>query len=89
MSQLPSGWIPERPLEEDIEYMQTDVLSARCRADRLRLKSELHQVASAASPESVQKLLSDLRVVLQFVGDIAKVQAAKVDLGFKPSKAKE
>ena len=75
MARLPSGWIPERPLEEDIENLQVDVLSARCAADRLRLKTNVGKVAVATSEENLEKMLIDLRTVLAFVADVARVKA--------------
>ena len=75
MSRLPSGWIPERPLEEDIENLQVDVLSARCAADRLRLKTNVGKVANATSDEALEKMLTDLQMVLAFVADVARVKA--------------
>ena len=70
MAQLPSGWIAERPLEDDITNMQTDILSARCAADRLRLKTSISAIARAASRETVEKLLVDLQALFHFVKEI-------------------
>jgi hypothetical protein len=74
MSRLPSGWIPERPLKEDITNMQVDVLSARCAADRLRLKCAISRVAQATSAESLETMLDNLNSVLRFVVDIGKAK---------------
>ena len=77
MSQLPSGWIPEKPLEEVITNMQVDVLSARCAADRLRLKNAISQVAQAASAESLEKMQKDLNSVMEFVADVERVKLGR------------
>jgi hypothetical protein len=75
MSRLPNGWIPARPLEEIIINMQVDVLSARCAADRLRLKTPLETIASATDDETLAKLLSDLQFMQTFAFDIAKAKS--------------
>jgi HKD family nuclease len=75
MSRLPSGWIPEKPLEEVITNMQTDVLSARCAADRLRLKAAIEIIAGATSDEILEKLITDLRSLQSFAVVIAKAKA--------------
>ena len=74
MSLLPSGWLPERRLEEDITNMQVDVLSARCAADRLRLRRAITQIAFATSQETLEKMLADLNSVLDFVEDVERVK---------------
>jgi hypothetical protein len=75
MSRLPSGWIPEKPLEEVITNMQTDVLSARCAADRLRLKAAIETIAGATPDEILEKLISDLHSLHSFAVVIAKAKA--------------
>jgi hypothetical protein len=75
MSRLPSGWIPEKPLEEVITNMQTDVLSARCAADRLRLKAPIAKIAGATPDETLEKLISDLHSMQSFAIDIAKAKS--------------
>ena len=77
MSLLPKGWIPERPLEEEITNLQVDVLSARCASDRLRLRTPIEVVANTASVGCVEKLQADLKAVMQFVGEIERVQARR------------
>jgi hypothetical protein len=77
MSRLPSGWIPEKPLEEVITNLQVDVLSARCAADRLRLKTSLETIAGATPDETLEKLLSDIQFVQAFAFDIAKAKGAR------------
>ena len=74
MAQLPTGWISDRPLEDDINNMQTDVLSARCAADRLRLKTSITAVAEATSRETVEKMLVDLQALFQFVKELDRSQ---------------
>jgi len=51
-----------------------DVLSARCAADRLRLKTAISQVAQATSAESLEKMQHDLHLVMEFVADVERVK---------------
>jgi len=77
MAQSPMSWIPPRKLEDDISNMQVDVLSARCIADRLRLRNAMIHVADAATTETLEKLIDDLESVLEFVKEVEQVQVAK------------
>jgi hypothetical protein len=83
MSRLPSGWNAEKPLEEVITNMQVDVLSARCAADRLRLKAPMATIAGATSDEILEKLISDLYSMQSFASDIAKAKSNRTFPGLQ------
>jgi hypothetical protein len=77
MSQFPVSWIPARKLEDEITTMQVDVLSARCIADRLRLRNAMTHVADAATTTTLEKMISDLQSVLEFVREVEQVHGAR------------
>jgi hypothetical protein len=80
MSLLPSGWVPEKPFELEIENLQTDVLSARCVADRLRLRTAIVKVADATPAEVLTKMLHDLQVVLEYISKVEQVKRGRLDV---------
>ncbi len=79
MSLLPSGWVPEKPFEVEIENLQTDVLSARVVADRLRLRTAIAKVADATPAEALQKMLHDLQIVLDYISKVEQVKRGRQD----------
>ena len=57
-------------LQEDLNNLQVDVLSARCIVHRLRSRRAEKQLAALASKEIVSKTLSDLQEVVAFVQEV-------------------
>ncbi len=57
-------------LQEELNNLQVDVLSARCIVHRLRSHRAERQLAVVASAEVVSKTLTDLQEVMAFVKEV-------------------
>ena len=57
-------------VQTEFKNLHTDLLSARCIVDRLRLQSQSGPIAEFAEPSDLKKLASNLLVIVDFVKGI-------------------
>ena len=58
-------------IHSEYRNLQTDILSARCIVDRLRLQSDPMVIAQVADRDDVKRLAANVVVVAEFVKSIA------------------
>jgi len=57
-------------VQSEFKNLHTDLLSARCIVDRLRLQSRSGPIAEFAEPSDLKKLATNLLVIVDFVKSI-------------------
>lgn len=60
-------------IQTECRNLHTDILSARCIVDRLRMQSNPAAIAQVTEPEDVKRLVANVGVIVEFVKSIEEV----------------
>lgn len=60
-------------IQTECKNLHTDILSARCIVDRLRMQSDPGLIAQFTDPEDVKRLVANVGVIAEFVKSIEEV----------------
>ncbi len=60
-------------IQSEYRNLSTDILSARCIVDRLRMQSDLSTIAQIADRDDVKRMSANVGVIAEFVRNIAEI----------------
>lgn len=60
-------------IQSECKNLHTDILSARCIVDRLRMQSNPTLIAQITDREDVKKMVANVGVIVEFVKSIEEV----------------
>lgn len=63
----------EWKIQSECRNLHTDILSARCIVDRLRMQSDPELIARVADRDDVKRIVSNVGIIAEFVRSIEEV----------------